>query len=93
MFLTGPRSGFFVQCRWFQSSIFLLNDDKICKNTSFDRPMIQLWEPVVRNKLGFKSLKTCAVSMSDTGKQQFTANRNIYQLSNIDRSVLDDIHL
>ena len=35
--------------------------------------------------------KTCAVSMSDTGKQQFTANQSIYQLSDKDRSVPDDI--
>ena len=31
--------------------------------------------------------------MSDTGKQQFTANQSIYQLSDKDRSVLDDIDL
>ena len=35
--------------------------------------------------------KTCAVSMSNTGKQQFTANQSIYQLSDtrlaIDRSI------
>ena len=48
-YLTGPRSGVLVQCRPFLSPIFLLNDNKICeKNTSFDRSMIKLWEPVVR---------------------------------------------
>ena len=31
--------------------------------------------------------------MSDTGKQQFTANQSIYQLSDKDRSVPDDIDL
>ena len=29
--------------------------------------------------------------MSNTGKQQFTANQSIYQLSDKDRSVPDDI--
>ena len=37
--------------------------------------------------------QTCAVSMPDTGKQQFTANQSIYQLSDRDRSVQDDIDL
>ena len=31
--------------------------------------------------------------MSNTGKQQFTANQSIYQLSDKDRSALDDIDL
>ena len=31
--------------------------------------------------------------MSDTGKQQFSANQSIYQLSDKDRSVPDDIDL
>ena len=31
--------------------------------------------------------------MSDTGKQQFTANQSICQLSDKDRSVRDDIDL
>ena len=31
--------------------------------------------------------------MSNTGKQQFTANQSIYQLSDKDCSVLDDIDL
>ena len=31
--------------------------------------------------------------MSNTGKQQFTANLSIYQLSDKDRSVPDDIDL
>ena len=35
--------------------------------------------------------KTCAVSMSSTGKQQFTANS--YQLLDKERSVLEDIDL
>ena len=35
--------------------------------------------------------KTCAVSVSNTGKQQFTANQSSYQLSDKDRSVPDDI--
>ena len=39
--------------------------------------------------------KTCAVPMSDTGKQQFTAKpqQSIYQLSDKDRSVPDGIDL
>ena len=68
------------------------------KNTSFDRSIIKLWEPVVRMifyeiNLALNRYKTCAVSMSNTGKQQFTANQSIYQLSDIDHSVLDDIDL
>ena len=60
--------------------------------------MIKLWGPVVRIilyvlKLAFNRYKTCAVSMSDTDKQQFTANQSIYQLSDKDRSVPDDIDL
>ena len=35
----------------------------------------------------------CCVSMSDTGKQQFSANQTIYQLWDKDRSVPDDIDL
>ena len=31
--------------------------------------------------------------MSDTGKQQFTANQSFYQLSDKNRSVPDDIDL
>ena len=68
----------------FNLQIFLLNDDKICeKNTSFDRSMIKLGEPVVRNifyeiNFALNRYKTCAVSMPDTGKQQFTANQSIY---------------
>ena len=31
--------------------------------------------------------------MSETGKQQFSANQSIYQLSDKDRSVPDDIDL
>ena len=58
--------------------------------TSFDRSMIKLWEPVVR--IIFYEIY-CAVSMTDTGKQQFSANQTIYQLSDKDRSVLDDIDL
>ena len=66
------------------------------KNTSFDRSMIKLSAPVVRMifyeiNLALNHYKTCAVSMSNTGKQQFTANQSIYQLSDIDRSVPDDI--
>ena len=68
------------------------------KKTSFDRSMIKLWEPVVRTifyeiNLALNRYKTCAVSMSDTGKQQFTANQSIYLLSDRDRSVPDDIDL
>ena len=68
------------------------------KNTSFDRSMIKLWEPVVRiifYEINFAlyRYKTCAVSMSDTGKQQFTANQSIYKISNKDRNVPDDIDL
>ena len=39
----------------------------------------------------FTLFKTCAVSMSNTGKQQFSANLSIYQLSDKDCSVLNDI--
>ena len=60
--------------------------------------MLKLWEPVVRiifYELYFalNRCKTCAVSMSDTGKQQFSANQTIYQLSDKDRSDPDDIDL
>ena len=94
-----PHSGVLARCRPFQSPIFLLNYDKICeKNTSFDRSMIKLWEPGVRIifygiNFALSRYKTCAVSMSDTGKQQFTANQSIYLLLDKDRSVPDDIDL
>ena len=60
--------------------------------------MIKLWESFVRIifyeiNLALNRYKTCAVSMSDTGKQQFTANQSIYQLSDKDRRVPDDIDL
>ena len=60
--------------------------------------MIKLLEPAVRIifyeiNFALNCFKTCAVFMSDTGKQQFTANQNIYQLSDKDRSVRDDIDL
>ena len=60
--------------------------------------MIKLWEPVVRIifyeiNFALNRYKTCAVSMSNTGKQQFTANQSIFQLSDKDRSVPDDIDL
>ena len=60
--------------------------------------MIKLWVPVVRiifHEINFalNHYTTSAVSMSDTGKQQFTANQSIYQLSDEDRSVPDDIDL
>ena len=77
----------------------MLKDDKICeKNTSFDRSMIKLWKSVVRIifyeiNLAWNRYKTYAVSMYDTGKQQFTANQSIYQLSEKDRSVPYDIDL
>ena len=67
------------------------------KNTSFDRSMIKLWEPVVGiifNEINlFNRYKTCAVYVSDAGKQQFTVNQCIYQLSDKDHicSVPDDI--
>ena len=73
LFLTGPCTSVLVR-RPFQSPIFLSNDDKICENKpSFDRSMIKLWEPVVRIisydiNLALNHYKTCAVSMSDTGK-------------------------
>ena len=34
--------------------------------------------------------KRCEVSVSNTGKQQFTANQSINQLSDKDRSVPDE---
>ena len=59
--------------------------------------MIKQWEPVVifffEINLVLNPYKTCAVSVSNTGKQQFTANQSIYQLSDKDSSVLDDIDL
>ena len=60
--------------------------------------MIKLWEPVIRIifyeiNFALNRYHTCAVSMSDTGKQQFTANQSIYQLSDKDCSVPDDIDL
>ena len=47
-----------------------------------------LWYKFVLNRY-----KTCAVSVTNTGKQLFTANQNIYQLSDKDSSVPDDIDL
>ena len=57
--------------------------------------MIKLWEPVVRIifyeiNFALNRYKTWGVSLSNTGKQQFTANQSIYQLSDKDRSVPDD---
>ena len=45
------------------------------------------------NKLVLNRYKNCAVSVCNTGKQQFTASQSIYQLSDKDRSVPDDIDL
>ena len=47
--------------------------------------MIKLWEPVVRIisydiNLALNHYNTCAVSMSDTGKQQFTAPVTVVDL-------------
>ena len=58
--------------------------------------MIKLWEPFVRIifydiNFALNRNKTCVVSMSDTGKQQFTAIQSIYQLSDKDHS--DEIDL
>ena len=36
-------------------------------------------------------LSSCAVSVSNTGKHQFTAIQSIYQLSDKDRSVPNDL--
>ena len=71
---------------------------KCVKNIPFDRSMIKLWGPVVRIifyeiYFALNRYKTCAVSMPDTGKQQFSANQTIYKLSDKDRSVPDDIDL
>ena len=60
--------------------------------------MIKLWEPVVGiiflwNKFVFNRYKICAASISNTGKQQFSANQSIYQLLDKDRSVPYDIDL
>ena len=68
------------------------------KNTSFDRSMIKQWEPVVGiifyvNTFVLNRFKRCDVYVSNTGKQQFTANQSINQLSDKDRSVPDDIDL
>ena len=79
LLVLGLCSGVLVRCRLFQSRIFLLNDDKICeKNTSFDRSMIKLWEPVVRIifyeiNYALNRYKTCAVSVS--ANQDFTSYR------------------
>ena len=68
------------------------------KKNPFDRSMIKLLEPVVgyifyEINLFLYRYKTCAVSVSNTGKQQFIANQSVYQLSDKDRSVPDDIDL
>ena len=68
------------------------------KNTSFDRSMIKLWEPFVGfvflwNKFVLNCYKRCAVSVSNTGEQQFTANQSIYPLLDKDSRVPDDIDL
>ena len=60
--------------------------------------MIKLWEPVVRIisyeiNFALNRHKTCAVSMSHTGKQLFSANQTINQLSDKYRSVPDNIDL
>ena len=78
------------------SDIFDKKTMNYVKNTSFDRSMIKLWETVIRIifyeiNLALNRYKTCTVSMSDTGKQQFTVNQSIYRLSDKDHSVLDDI--
>ena len=41
----------------------------------------------------WKSHVTAHVSVSNTGKHQFSANQNFYQLLNKDRSVPDDTYL
>ena len=66
------------------------------KNKSFDRSnyvnqSLELFFYEIN--LALNRYKTRAVSMSDTGKQQFTANQSIYQLSDKDHSVPDDIDL
>ena len=43
--------------------------------------------------LALNLYKRCAVSVSNTGKQQLTANQSIYQLLDKYRSVPDDIDL
>ena len=68
------------------------------KITSFDMSMIKLWEPGVRIifyeiNFALNRFKTCAVAMSATGKQLFTANQSIYQLSDKYCSTPDDIGL
>ena len=45
------------------------------------------------NKFVLNPYKRCAVSVSNTGKQQFTANQSINKLTDKDRSVPDDIDL
>ena len=51
------------------------------------------WNYFLWNKFALNRYKTCAVSVSNTGKQQFTANHNISQRLDTDRSVPDDINL
>ena len=68
------------------------------KNILFDSSMIKLLEAVVGitfvwNKFVLNRYKTCNVSMSNTGKQQFTAKKSIYQLSDKECSVPDYIDL
>ena len=50
------------------------------KNKSVDRSMIKLWNIFCEINFALNHYKTCAVSMPDTGKQQFSANQSIYQL-------------
>ena len=55
------------------------------------------WNYFLWNKFVLKCYKRCykrcAASVNNTGKQQFSANQGIYQLSDKDRSVPDDIDL
>ena len=51
------------------------------------------WNYFLSNTFVLNRLKGCAISMSNTGQQQLTTNQTIYQLSDKDRSVSQDIDL
>ena len=73
----------------------------MCKNTLFDRWInyytmgpTQLLELLFSwNKCALYRYKTCAVSLSNTDKQQLIANQRFYRFSDKDSSMPDDIDL
>ena len=98
LFLTGPCSSVLVRWRLFQSPIFWWNYYKINEKTHHligkqSNYWNQSLEFFLWNKFVLNRYKTCDFTVSNTGKQQFTANQSIYHLSDKDRSVSDDIDL